>query len=171
MKGYFAVGAEGISKAMNLGNLVRSANAFGASFVFLINAHYTAKKSKSDTSRASHSMPVYDFPSVEEMSLPRGISLVGVELTDDATDLPSFRHPQAAAYVFGPERGNLSPQMQARCQHIVKIPTKFCINLAVAGAVVMYDRHLSVGGYPDRPVGNAVLSRTNRQLLDKKTKE
>ena len=27
MRGFFAVGAEGISKAMNLGNLVRSAHA------------------------------------------------------------------------------------------------------------------------------------------------
>ena len=35
-RGYFAIGAERISKAMNLGNLVRSANAFGASYVFLI---------------------------------------------------------------------------------------------------------------------------------------
>lgn len=168
MKGYFAIGAEGISKAMNLGNLVRSANAFGASFVFLINAHYSAKRSKSDTSRAAHSLPVYDFPSVDEMTLPRGLSLVGVELTDDATVLPSFRHPQAAAYVFGPERGSLSPEMQSKCQHLVKIPTKFCINLAVAGAIIMYDRTLSMGGFSDRPVGNAVLSRTNRPPLAKK---
>lgn len=168
MKGYFAVGAEGISKAMNLGNLVRSANAFGASFVFLINAHYSARQSKSDTSRASKSLPVYDFESVDSLALPRGIALVGIELTDDAIELPSFRHPQAAAYVFGPERGNLSPQMQARCQFIVRIPTKFCINLAVAGAVVMYDRMTSLGSYPDRPVGNAVLSRANWQPVMKK---
>ena len=28
-RGFFAIGADGISKAMNLGNLIRSANAFG----------------------------------------------------------------------------------------------------------------------------------------------
>jgi hypothetical protein len=42
--------------------------------------------------------------------------------------------------------------MQARCVHIVKIPTRFCINVALAGALVMYDRTLSMGGYPARPV-------------------
>ena len=38
MRGYFAVGVDGISKPMNLGNLMRIANAFGASFFFTINA-------------------------------------------------------------------------------------------------------------------------------------
>ena len=168
MKGYFAIGAEGISKAMNLGNLVRSANAFGASFVFLINAHYTSRRSKSDTSRAQHSLPVYDFASPSAMVLPRGIALVGVELTDDAVELPSFKHPTAAAYIFGPERGSLSPEMQAQCQHIVKIPTRFCINLAVAGAIVMYDRMVSMGGFAERPVGSAATSRTFGATIGKK---
>ena len=36
MRGYFAIGAERISKPMNLGNLLRSAHAFGASFFFTI---------------------------------------------------------------------------------------------------------------------------------------
>ena len=34
MRGYFAVGAEGLSKAMNFGTLMRSAHGFGASFFF-----------------------------------------------------------------------------------------------------------------------------------------
>jgi tRNA G18 (ribose-2'-O)-methylase SpoU len=37
-RGYFAIGVEGISKPVNLGNLLRSAHAFGASFVFTIGA-------------------------------------------------------------------------------------------------------------------------------------
>ena len=36
MRGYFGVGVDGISKPMNLGNLVRIANAFDASFFFSI---------------------------------------------------------------------------------------------------------------------------------------
>ena len=87
-----------------------------------------------------------------ELSLPRGCRLVGCELVDDAVDLPSFRHPLQAAYVFGPERSSLSPAMLARCHHVVRIPTRFCINLAVAGAVVMYDRVMSLGRFPERPL-------------------
>lgn len=151
-RGFFAVGAEGISKPMNLGNLVRSAHAFGASFVFLVDADYAVRRARSDTSRAEFQLPVYDYPSPEAFRLPRGCRLVGCELVEHAVDLPSFGHPPSAAYVFGPERGSLSPAMLARCDHVVRIPTRFCINLAVAGAVVMYDRLLSLGRFAERPV-------------------
>jgi tRNA G18 (ribose-2'-O)-methylase SpoU len=151
-RGYFAIGAERISKAMNLGNLVRSANAFGASFVFLIDAQYNPRTAKSDTSNAEVALPVYDVPDPVQLKLPRGCRLVGVELVTDAIDLPSFRHPMQAAYVFGPERGSLSPELLARCDHVVRIPTRFCINLAVAGAVVMYDRMVCLGRFAERPV-------------------
>jgi tRNA(Leu) C34 or U34 (ribose-2'-O)-methylase TrmL len=73
-------------------------------------------------------------------------------LVPDAVDLPSFRHPLQAAYVFGPERGSLSPELLERCDHVVRIPTRFCINLAVAGAVVMYDRMVCLGRFAERPV-------------------
>lgn len=152
MRGYFGIGAEGISKPMNLGNLIRSAHAFGASFVFLVDAHYTVDSALSDTSQAERQLPLYGFDSVDALTLPRGCALIGVELLDEAVELPSFRHPLNAAYVFGPERDSLSPGMVARCNHVVKIPTRFCINLAVAGAVVMYDRMLSLGRFAPRPV-------------------
>jgi tRNA G18 (ribose-2'-O)-methylase SpoU len=151
-RGFFAIGAEGISKPMNLGNLVRSAHAFGASFAFLVNADYSVQKARSDTSQAEFQLPIYDYPSAEALQLPRGCRLVGCELVDDAVELPSFRHPLNAAYVFGPERSSLSPAMLARCHHVVKIPTRFCINLAVAGAIVMYDRLVSLGRFAPRPV-------------------
>ena len=64
VRGFFAVGAEGISKPMNLGNLVRSAHAFGASFVFLVRAEYSLRESISDTSKAELQLPVYDYPDV-----------------------------------------------------------------------------------------------------------
>ncbi|MEM9938402.1 MAG: RNA methyltransferase [Pseudomonadota bacterium] len=153
MKGYFAIGAEGISKPMNLGALMRTANAFGASFVFSVNAEDRTKIAyKSDTSRTFKSVPYYQWESIDEMVLPRECQMVGVELTDEAVDLPEFRHPRMAAYVLGPERGNLSAAMQARCDHIIKIPTNFCINVSLAGALVMYDRVRSMGGWRDRPV-------------------
>ncbi|MEZ5858843.1 MAG: RNA methyltransferase [Geminicoccaceae bacterium] len=151
-RGYFAIGADGISKPMNLGNLVRSANAFGASFVFLVGVRQSVRQMKSDTSHAELQVPVYDVPDVAALSLPRGCRLVGVELVDHAVALPSFRHPLQAAYVFGPERGSLSEGMLARCDHVVRIPTRFCVNVAVAGAIVMYDRMVSLGRFAERPV-------------------
>ncbi len=101
MRGYFGIGVERVSKSMNVGNLFRTANGFGASFLFTIDAAYSYTESKSDTSRAADQVPLYRYRAPEELALPKGCTLIGVEITDDAVDLPSFRHPLKAAYVLG----------------------------------------------------------------------
>jgi len=151
-RGYFAIGVERISKPMNLGNLIRSAHGFGASFAFTIGADARAFEAKSDTSKAAGHLPVYHWVDATQMQLPMHCRLVGVELLDEAIDLPSFRHPARAAYVLGPERGSLSEELLARCDYMVKIPTAFCVNVAMAGAIVMYDRVRSLGRFAPRPV-------------------
>jgi len=153
MRGYFGIGVEQLSKAMNAGTLFRTAHAFGAAFAFTVGAVYSKREAGlSDTSKSWGHMPLYDFADAAALSLPVGCKLVGVELLDEAVDLPSFRHPAAAAYILGPERGSLSPAIQGLCDHIVKIPTKFCVNVGIAGAIVMYDRQLSLGRFAVRPV-------------------
>ncbi len=153
MRGYFAIGVERLSKAGNAGNLIRSAHAFGASFFFLVDPVAKLKDTrKTDTSDAGGHLPIYEWASPAAMDLPKGCALVGVELVDEAIALPSFRHPARAAYVLGPERGSLTPEMQAACAHIVQIPMRFCINVGVAGAIVMYDRMISLGRFAERPV-------------------
>ncbi len=153
MRGYFAIGVEGVSKPMNVGALVRTAHAFDAAFVFAIAPAIDLDAfAQSDTSAAVRAMPLYHYPSVAALSLPAGCRLVGIELIDEAVELPSFRHPPQAAYVLGPERGSLSAALVARCDHVVRIPTRFAINLSVAGAVVMYDRLISGTRFASRPV-------------------
>jgi tRNA G18 (ribose-2'-O)-methylase SpoU len=153
MRGYFGIGVEGISKSFNVGNLFRSAHAFGASFVFTVNAAYKKRDGKqADTSDALANLPFYSLPSVAEMTLPKTCALVGVEFLEDAVELPSFHHPRQAAYVMGPERNNLSAQMLKRCDHVVRIPTKFCLNVGIAGVIVMYDRLLTHGRFAERPL-------------------
>jgi len=99
MRGYFAIGAEQISKPMNLGNLIRSAHAFGASFFFTIAPVFAASEVRlSDTSDAAKHLPLYNYDSVGDLALPRGCALIGVELSDDAVELPSFHHPSAAGW-------------------------------------------------------------------------
>ena len=152
MRGYFGIGVEGLSKPMNAGNLFRSAHAFGASFVFTVAAVYDQRIRHADTSDTPGQVPFYRFDSVESMRLPQGCSLIGIELMDEAVGLPSFRHPRNAAYVLGKERGSLTTELAARCDHIVRIPTRFSLNVATAGAVVMYDRLISMQRFGARPL-------------------
>ena len=151
MRGYFGIGVEGVSKPGNVGSLMRTAHAFGASFVFTIGADYSRGEGRADTSSAPLHVPFYDFPDLGALVLPQGCKLVGVELLDEAAELPSFHHPACAAYVLGRERGDLSPDLLARCDFVVRIPTRFCVNLAVAGAIVLYDRLLALGRHAPRP--------------------
>ena len=174
MRGYFAIGVEGISKAMNVGSLFRTAHAFGAGFVFTVAATYErGEGGKSDTSDAPGHIPFYSFPDIGSLVLPKDCSLVGVELTDDAIELPSFRHPTQAAYVMGPERGELSPAMAEQCAFVVKIPTRFCVNVGIAGAIVMYDRITSLGHYPRRPIspGGPTEQRPEHVFVDPKIRK
>lgn len=152
MRGYFGIGVEGISKPMNFGNLARSAHGFGASFIFTVSPAKAIGKPESDTTKSQDHLPWYSYKDVADLQLPDDCRLVGVELTPDAIELPSFRHPAKAVYVLGPEGGSLSPEMIDRCEFTVKIPMDFCINVAMAGAVVMYDRMRSMGRFAERPV-------------------
>lgn len=154
-RGWFGIGMEGVSKPGNAGALFRTAHAFGASFLFAVgDSPGIAATRATDTSDATRHVPFYRWPSVDSISLPRLCRLVGVELTEDSVPLPSFRHPPQAAYVLGPERGSLSAAMLKRCDFVVRIPTRFAINLAVAGAIVMYDRWIAMGRFPPRPVAS-----------------
>ncbi len=158
MRGYFAIGIEGANKPGNLGNLIRTAHAFGAAFVFTIKPHLRQKgiksltKAFSDTSKTADHVPFYEFDRLENLVLPKGCQLVAVEMTDGARDMPVFRHPLKAAYILGSEMYSVSKETLQKCDHVIKIPTKFSLNVATAGAIVMYDRLLTLGKFGDRPV-------------------
>ena len=94
MRGFFGIGVERISKPMNVGNLFRSAHAFGADFVFAIAPAVDLRELyKSDTSQTAKHVPLYQYDDVEGLKLPHGSQLVGVDLLDQAIDLPSFYPP------------------------------------------------------------------------------
>jgi tRNA G18 (ribose-2'-O)-methylase SpoU len=154
-RGYFGIGVEGVSKSANVGALLRTAHAFGAAFCFTVGAGWDNRSERlADTADSPGHVPLWRFADLDSMKLPQGCPLVGIELLEEATVLPSFRHPLSAAYVLGPERSGLSPALLGRCRHVVRIPTRFALNLAVAGALVLYDRLLQHGRFADRPVGS-----------------
>src|SRR5215475_10834921 len=134
-RGYFGIGVAGVSKSATVGALLRTAHAFGAAFCFVVGAGFDARAGRlADTADTPEHVPLWRFADIEALALPQRCELVGVELLEGATDLPSFRHPVNAAYVLGPERSGLSPATLRRCRHVVRIPARFALNLSVAGA-------------------------------------
>ena len=50
---------------------------------------------------------------------------------------------------MGNERDGRAKQ---RCDFLVKIPSKFCLNVGIAGVIIMYDRLISRTRFPNRPL-------------------
>jgi tRNA G18 (ribose-2'-O)-methylase SpoU len=149
-RGYFGIGVERISKAVNLGNLLRSAHAFGASFAFTVGA--------SGPSRCVLTRPTQRVTcrSITGQALPqcgcrRGAALWASRFSTRRA-IAQFSASLRAAYILGPERGRL---LVALCQHLVRIPTAFSLNVGTAGAIVMYDRLRCLGRFAPRPVGQS----------------
>ncbi|MEL6317218.1 MAG: TrmH family RNA methyltransferase [Pseudomonadota bacterium] len=65
---------------------------------------------------------------------------VAVEVRRNSEPLPLFEHPERALYVFGPEDGSIGGAALRHCHRFVAIPTRHCLNLAMAVATVLYDR-------------------------------
>lgn len=139
-RGYFGIGIYHAKTIENVGTLWRSANIMGAAFIFTIGARY--KPQASDTLNTPLHVPLYQYRDFEHFneSRPHNCQLVGIEQTPDAVDLKAFKHPERAVYLLGAEDHGLPPAIIAKCQSIVSIDTSRCLNVAVAGSLVMYDR-------------------------------
>ena len=140
MRGYFAIGIEGSKFERNVGTLWRSAQAFGASYIFTIGARYT-KVQRSDTSKAYRHIPLFHYTDVKDFlqHRPRHTPIIGVE-TPARSTLPGYNHQERAIYVLGAEDTGLSEEMRAACNTLLEIPTSICLNVSTAGSIIMYDR-------------------------------
>jgi len=139
-RGYFGIGIERCKSGVNVGTLWRSAYCLGAAFIFTIGGRY--HRQASDVTKSWRHIPLLEFTDVTDFAAhrPYDCQVVGVELCDRASPLETFAHPHRAVYLLGPEDGSLSQAAMDMCQHIVRFDSRYCLNVASAGTVVMYDR-------------------------------
>lgn len=139
-RGYFGVAVVRPKHTSNLGTLWRSAHCFGAAFLAVIAERYAEQAS--DTTKATRHIPLYTFDTFAKFktTVPQDCSIIGVEIVPASRDLVVYRHPIRAVYVLGPEDGSLDPVVLEQCASVVHIPSRYCLNLAVAGSIVLYDR-------------------------------
>lgn len=141
LRGYFAVGLYMPRDPKNVASALRACGAFGAAFLAYSGKRY--ERHAADTQKAYRHMPLIrcgDDPDSVLDVLPYDCVPVAVEVVDRAIPLQGYTHPERAFYVFGPEDGSISCEVMARCRDVVRIPSDFCLNLAAAVNVVLYDR-------------------------------
>ena len=139
-RGFFGIGIENVKTPMNLGTLWRSAHIFGAAFIFTIGRRYIYQSS--DVKKSWRSIPLLEFAGFDDFysKMPREARLVGIEISTRAKPLESFTHFEQAIYLLGAEDNGLSARALEKCHALVQIPGNDCLNVAVAGSIVMYDR-------------------------------
>ena len=145
-RGFFGVGIVGSKTAVNVGTLWRTADALGAAFIFTAGRRYP--RQASDTTKAWRHVPMFEFQDAEALfeSIPFGCVPVAVELAADARGLPGYTHPERAVYILGAEDTGVPPRVLRRCRDVVRIPGSRCLNVAVAGSIVLYDRVAKAAG-------------------------
>lgn len=145
-RGYFAIGIEQPKIEKNLGVLLRSANIFGASFVFTIGARY--QHQSGDTMHTPKHVPMFHFDSITQLrnTLWNNCPIIGIEKDENAIPVQSFFHPEAGCYILGAEDHGLSEETISTCDYLVQIESnrKASLNVAIAGSIIAHSRFVQV---------------------------
>lgn len=139
--GYFGIGVFQMKNRLNLGTLWRSAVNLNADFIFVIGKRF--KRESFDTINAFKKIPLYEYDSFEQFydNIPYSCQLICVEQSNKSIPLKSFSHPKCCAYLLGSEDGGI-PEKIMKNKSVVHIESESCLNVAVAGSIIMYDRQI-----------------------------
>ena len=140
-RGFACIGLDRPTDSVNVGHALRAAFCFDARLVIIGGnpSGIRLPKLHTDPMRSFRHVPVIRSNNLLN-AVPEGTAIVGIELSDDASTLMDFNHPERACYVFGPENGSISNDILDRCSHKVMIPTMASLNLGMTVNIVMYDR-------------------------------
>ena len=72
--------------------------------------------------------------------MPLEHTLIAIETGGDLID--GFEHPERAVYVLGSEDTGLPAELLNLAERVITIPADYCLNVAVAGSIALYDRRM-----------------------------
>ena len=137
----FHVAIENWQHDMNIGSIVRSANAFGADTVHIIGRRRWNKRGAMVTDRYQHVLhhpDVADFVAwVKERSLP----IIAIDNVPGSVIIETFAFPKECVLLFGQEGPGLSPEAIEAADAVVEISqfgSTRSINASAAAAVAMH---------------------------------
>lgn len=138
----FHVAIENWQHDMNIGTVVRNANAFLAAEVHIIGRKRWNKRGAMVTDKYQH---IRHHSTIEEFvgwAGEHALSIVGVDILDGATPLDTVELPDRCALLFGQEGPGLSTEARAAVQCVCSIRqfgSTRSINAGVASGIAMYE--------------------------------
>lgn len=135
------VAIENLAHDMNIGSVVRTANAYNVAGVHVIGRRRWNRRGAMVTDRYLHVHHHPDAATFAAWAHGAGVAVVGIDNVPGSTPIETGGLPSPAVLVFGSEGPGLSPELQAVCReirHITQHGSTRSINAGAAAAVAMY---------------------------------
>jgi len=137
----FHVAIENWQHDMNIGSIVRSANAFAADTVHIIGRKRWNKRGAMVTDRYQHVSYHPDVATFASWAAEAGIPVIAIDNVEGSVPIETYELPERCVLLFGQEGPGLSPEAIDASDAIVEI-TQFgstrSLNASAAAAVTMH---------------------------------
>jgi len=137
----FHVAIENWQHDMNIGSIVRSANAFLAETVHIVGRRRWNKRGAMVTDRYQHVVHQPEIADLVAWAAARELPLVGIDNRAGSVRLEQTELPERCILLFGSEGPGLTDEAIAACTMLVEIGqygSTRSINASAAAAIVMH---------------------------------
>lgn len=137
----FHVAIENWQHDLNIGSIVRSANAFAAESVHIIGRRRWNKRGAMVTDRYQHVLQHPDVATFAEWTAAEKLPVIGIDNVPGSVIIETFDFPKRCVLLFGQEGPGLSAEAIAASEAIVEISqfgSTRSLNASAAAAVAMH---------------------------------
>ena len=137
----FHVAIENWQHDMNIGSIVRSANAFAADTVHIVGRKRWNKRGAMVTDRYQHVVHHDTVAELVEWARAEGIPIIAIDNVPGSVIIETFQFPKACVLLFGQEGPGISPEAIEAADSVVEISqfgSTRSINASAAAAVAMH---------------------------------
>ena len=135
------VAIENWAHDLNIGSVVRTANAFNVAAVHVVGRRRWNRRGAMVTDRYLHVVHRPDVAALRAWAAEAGLPLLGVDNLPGAVPLETYALPRECVLLFGQEGPGLSPEAHAACDAVLSIAqfgSTRSINAAAAAAIAMH---------------------------------
>ncbi|MGO1441042.1 MAG: TrmH family RNA methyltransferase [Brevibacterium yomogidense] len=137
----FHVAVENWQHDLNIGSVVRTANAFNAAAVHIVGRRRWNRRGAMVTDRYQHVHHHADVGQLVVWAEEAGIPLIGIDNFPDSVDLETYDLPADCVLLFGQEGPGLSAEAHAACDAVLSIAqfgSTRSMNAGAAAAIAMH---------------------------------
>lgn len=137
----FHVAVENWVHDLNIGTVVRNANAFGAAAVHIVGRRRWNRRGAMVTDRYQHIIHHPEIGDLVTWCRDQGLPIIGIDNVDGCVPIETFDLPEACVLLMGQEGPGLSDSAKDACDAVCSIAmfgSTRSINAGVASGIAMH---------------------------------